>query len=190
MPIGNSSTGAAAGRNLLAVVALINVCCWHIASFRCAAKFGSYWGMRGHCTKPLLSNLSRPMRGCILKGSAPLSFDRGQCVAACGSAAIFLNRASPARVSQMEQFEKAEWLSLKEHPELNEKWVKKLITMEQNSRGFLQVAGVAAATFTLDGLRSAAWAANEATGKMKIENVGLMSPGDMGQAVAMQIKAK
>jgi len=25
---------------------------------------------------------------------------------------------------------------------------------------------------------------------MKIENVGLMSPGDMGQAVAMQIKAK
>jgi len=72
--------------------------------------------------------------------------------------------------------------SLKEHPELNEKWVQELITMEQNRRGFLQVAGVAAATFTLDGLRSAAWAANEATGKMKIENVGLMSPGDMGQA--------
>jgi 3-hydroxyisobutyrate dehydrogenase-like beta-hydroxyacid dehydrogenase len=90
----------------------------------------------------------------------------------------------------MEQFEKAEWLSLKEHPELNEKWVQELIAMEQNRRGFLQVAGVAAATFTLDGLRSAAWAANEATGKMKIENVGLMSPGDMGQAVAMQIKAK
>ena len=90
----------------------------------------------------------------------------------------------------MEQFEKAEWLSLKEHPELNEKWVQELIATEQNRRGFLQVAGVAAATFTLDGLRSAAWAANEATGKMKIENVGLMSPGDMGQAVAMQIKAK
>src|SRR5450830_169527 len=90
----------------------------------------------------------------------------------------------------MQQFEKAEWLSLKEHPELNEKWVQELIATEQNRRGFLQVAGVAAATFTLDGLRSAAWAANEATGKMKIENVGLMSPGDMGQAVAMQIKAK
>src|ERR1035437_5845418 len=90
----------------------------------------------------------------------------------------------------MEQFEKAEWLSLKQHPELNEKWVQELIATEQDRRGFLQVAGVAAATFTLDGLRSAAWAANEATGKMKIENVGLMSPGDMGQAVAMQIKAK
>src|ERR1039457_4263218 len=62
--------------------------------------------------------------------------------------------------------------------------------MEQNRRGFLQVAGIAEATFTLDGLRSAARAASEATGKMKIENVGLMSPGDMGQAVAMQIKAK
>ena len=71
--------------------------------------------------------------------------------------------------------------SLKEHPEINEKWVQELITMEQNRRGFLQVAGVAAATFTLDGLRSTAWAANEATGKMKIENVGLMSPGDMGR---------
>src|ERR1035437_4768878 len=90
----------------------------------------------------------------------------------------------------MQQFEKAEWLSLKEHPELNEKWVQKLIATEQDRRGFLQVAGVAAATFTLDGLRSAARAASEATGKMKIENVGLMSPGDMGQAVAMQIKAK
>jgi len=90
----------------------------------------------------------------------------------------------------MQQFEKAEWLSLKEHPELNEKWVQELIATEQNRRGFLQVAGVAAATFTLDGLRSAAHAASEATGKMKIENVGLMSPGDMGQAVAMQIKAK
>src|ERR1035437_9170620 len=90
----------------------------------------------------------------------------------------------------MQQFEKAEWLSLKEHPELNEKWVQELIATEQTRRGFLQVAGVAAATFTLDGLRSAAHAASEATGKMKIENVGLMSPGDMGQAVAMQIKAK
>ena len=62
--------------------------------------------------------------------------------------------------------------------------------MKQDRRGFLQVAGVAAATVTLAGLPSAARTASEATGKMKIENVGLMSPGDMGQAVAMQIKAK
>src|SRR5450830_1393724 len=86
-----------------------------------------------------MGNLSRPMRGCTLKGSAPLSFDRGQCVAARRSAVIFLNRASPAWVSQMQQFEKAERLSLKEHPELNEKWVQELIAMEQNRRGFLQV---------------------------------------------------
>jgi len=62
--------------------------------------------------------------------------------------------------------------------------------MKQDRRGFLQVAGVAAATLTLGGLPSAARTASEATGKMKIENVGLMSPGDMGQAVAIQIKAK
>ena len=62
--------------------------------------------------------------------------------------------------------------------------------MKQDRRGFLQVAGVAAATLTLDGLPSVARTASEATGKMKIENVGLMSPGDMGQAVAIQIKAK
>ena len=62
--------------------------------------------------------------------------------------------------------------------------------MKQDRRGFLRVAGVAAATLTLGGLPSAARTASEATGKMKIENVGLMSPGDMGQAVAMQIKAK
>jgi len=61
---------------------------------------------------------------------------------------------------------------------------------KQDRRGFLQVAGVAAATLTLAGLPSAARTASEATGKMKIENVGLMSPGDMGQAVAIQIKAK
>jgi 3-hydroxyisobutyrate dehydrogenase-like beta-hydroxyacid dehydrogenase len=62
--------------------------------------------------------------------------------------------------------------------------------MKQNRRGFLQVAGAAAATFALGDLPFAAGAAGDATGKMKIENVGLMSPGDMGQAVAMQIKAK
>ena len=53
--------------------------------------------------------------------------------------------------------------------------------MKQDRRGFLQVAGVAAATLTLAGLPSAARTASEATGKMKIENVGLMSPGDMAK---------
>ena len=53
--------------------------------------------------------------------------------------------------------------------------------MRQDRRGFLQVAGVAAATLTLGGLPSAARTASEATGKMKIENVGLMSPGDMAK---------
>lgn len=62
--------------------------------------------------------------------------------------------------------------------------------MTQNRRDFLQVAGIAAATVTLDGLPSTARAAGEETGKMKIATVGVMSPGDMGQAVAMQIKAK
>jgi len=63
-------------------------------------------------------------------------------------------------------------------------------TMKQNRRGFLQVAGAASATFALAGLPIAARAASDATGKLKIENVGLMSPGDMGQALAIQIKAK
>jgi 3-hydroxyisobutyrate dehydrogenase-like beta-hydroxyacid dehydrogenase len=58
--------------------------------------------------------------------------------------------------------------------------------MKQNRRGFLQMTG-AAATLTLGGLPSAA---REVAGKMKIENVGVMSPGDMGQAVALQLKAK
>ena len=58
----------------------------------------------------------------------------------------------------------------------------------QDRRAFLQVAGGAAATVA--GLPAAAGAASEATGPLKIENVGLMSPGDMGQAVAIQIKAK
>ena len=62
--------------------------------------------------------------------------------------------------------------------------------LEQDRRGFLQMAGVATATFTLRGLSSEAQAATEGIGKMKIENIGLMSPGDMGQAVAIQIKAK
>ena len=60
---------------------------------------------------------------------------------------------------------------------------------KQNRRGFLQTAGGAAATLTMGGLPSAG-AANEANGPMKIEHVGVMSPGDMGQAVASQIKAK
>jgi len=62
--------------------------------------------------------------------------------------------------------------------------------MKQNRRGFIQLTGAAAATLTLVGLPSAARAASKATGKMKIENVGVMSPGDMGQAVAIQLKAK
>jgi len=62
-------------------------------------------------------------------------------------------------------------------------------TMQQNRRGFLQ-EGAAATTLALAGLPSAARGTSQATGKMKIENVGVMSPGDMGQAVAIQIKAK
>jgi 3-hydroxyisobutyrate dehydrogenase-like beta-hydroxyacid dehydrogenase len=62
--------------------------------------------------------------------------------------------------------------------------------MRQNRRGFLQVAGVAAATLALDRRPSAARSASGVIIKMKIENVGLMSPGDMGQAIAIQIKAK
>lgn len=61
-------------------------------------------------------------------------------------------------------------------------------TMKHDRRDFLQTAGGAAATLTM-GLPTAG-AANEATGTMKIEHVGVMSPGDMGQAVAIQIKAK
>src|SRR3974390_2941055 len=60
----------------------------------------------------------------------------------------------------------------------------------QNRRDFLQAAGGAAATLTLAGKLSAARAESEMGGKMRIEKVGLMSPGDMGQAVAIQIKAK
>jgi len=56
----------------------------------------------------------------------------------------------------------------------------------QNRRKFLQAAGgAAAATLTLAGKSE-----SEMAGQMKIEKVGLMSPGDMGQAVAIQIKAK
>jgi 3-hydroxyisobutyrate dehydrogenase-like beta-hydroxyacid dehydrogenase len=60
---------------------------------------------------------------------------------------------------------------------------------KQDRRGFLQVAGAASATFALGGVPFASRAASYATGTLKIENVGLMSPGDMGQAVAIQIKA-
>jgi 3-hydroxyisobutyrate dehydrogenase-like beta-hydroxyacid dehydrogenase len=62
--------------------------------------------------------------------------------------------------------------------------------MKQSRRGFLQASGAAAATLTLGDLPTAARATSEVTGKMKIENVGVMSPGDMGQAVALQLKAK
>jgi 3-hydroxyisobutyrate dehydrogenase-like beta-hydroxyacid dehydrogenase len=60
--------------------------------------------------------------------------------------------------------------------------------VKRDRRDFLQTAGGAAATLTM-GLPTAG-AANEAMGTMKIEHVGVMSPGDMGQAVAAQIKAK
>ncbi len=55
---------------------------------------------------------------------------------------------------------------------------------------FLHGAAVAAAGFGLAGSRSAAHAASNGPVRTRIQNVGLMSPGDMGQAVAMQIKAK
>ena len=61
---------------------------------------------------------------------------------------------------------------------------------KQNRREFLQAAGVAAAAFAFAGPPIAARAASEAAGKMKIANVGVMSPGDMGQAVATQLKAQ
>ncbi len=61
--------------------------------------------------------------------------------------------------------------------------------MKQDRRGFLQVAGAASATFALGGVPFKAGAASNATG-LKIEKVGLMSPGDMGQALAIQIMAK
>src|SRR5271170_3538723 len=60
--------------------------------------------------------------------------------------------------------------------------------IKQNHRGFLQVAGAASATFALGTLPFAAGAASNATG-LKIKKVGLMSPGDMGQALAIQMQA-
>ena len=63
-------------------------------------------------------------------------------------------------------------------------------TTKEDRRGFLQAAGAASATFALGGLPFATSAASEATEKLKIKNVGVMSPGDMGQALAIQIKAK
>ena len=51
---------------------------------------------------------------------------------------------------------------------------------QQDRRRFLQAAGVAATTVALAGLPSAARGTSEAAGKIKIENVGVMSPGDMG----------
>ena len=54
-------------------------------------------------------------------------------------------------------------------------------------REFPQVAG---ASLALGSLSFASPGRGSATGALKIENVGLMSPGDMGQALAIQIKAK
>jgi 3-hydroxyisobutyrate dehydrogenase-like beta-hydroxyacid dehydrogenase len=61
---------------------------------------------------------------------------------------------------------------------------------KQDRRGFLQAAGAASASLALGTLTSASPAAGEEPGTLRIRNVGLMSPGDMGQAVAMQIKAQ
>jgi 3-hydroxyisobutyrate dehydrogenase-like beta-hydroxyacid dehydrogenase len=60
----------------------------------------------------------------------------------------------------------------------------------QDRRQFLQAAGAAATGFTLGGPPARAGGASEASEKMKIVNVGVMSPGDMGQAVAMELKAQ
>jgi 3-hydroxyisobutyrate dehydrogenase-like beta-hydroxyacid dehydrogenase len=60
-------------------------------------------------------------------------------------------------------------------------------SMQPDRREFLQVAGVASASFALGGLPFAAGATSQATG-LKIQKVGLMSPGDMGQALAIQIQ--
>ena len=54
-------------------------------------------------------------------------------------------------------------------------------------RDFLQVAG---ATVALGSLSFASPRRGSATDPLKIGNVGLMSPGDMGQALAIQIKAR
>ncbi len=62
--------------------------------------------------------------------------------------------------------------------------------VKQDRRGLLQAAGIAAAAVAFTGPPAAADAASEATGKLKFVNVGLMSPGDMGQAVATQLKAE
>ena len=58
---------------------------------------------------------------------------------------------------------------------------------KQDRREFLQVAG---ASLALGSLSFASPGRGSATGTLKIENVGLMSPGDMGQALAIQIKAR
>jgi 3-hydroxyisobutyrate dehydrogenase-like beta-hydroxyacid dehydrogenase len=60
---------------------------------------------------------------------------------------------------------------------------------KQERRDFLQAAGAASVTLALGGLPLASSAAGPAT-TLRIEKVGLMSPGDMGQALAIQIKAK
>jgi hypothetical protein len=52
--------------------------------------------------------------------------------------------------------------------------------LKQDRRGFLQVAGAAAATFALAGLPFAACAASDATGKRKI---GIVGSGRIGGTV-------
>jgi 3-hydroxyisobutyrate dehydrogenase-like beta-hydroxyacid dehydrogenase len=55
-------------------------------------------------------------------------------------------------------------------------------------RGFLQAAGLAATALSLG--RPSAAGAEEGRAVVKIGKVGVMSPGDMGQAVAIQLKAE
>jgi 3-hydroxyisobutyrate dehydrogenase-like beta-hydroxyacid dehydrogenase len=55
---------------------------------------------------------------------------------------------------------------------------------------FSRRPGAAATGFTPGGPPVRAGAAIEASGKMKIVNVGVMSPGDMGQAMAIELKAE
>jgi 3-hydroxyisobutyrate dehydrogenase-like beta-hydroxyacid dehydrogenase len=63
-------------------------------------------------------------------------------------------------------------------------------TPNRDRREFLQAAGAASAALASGGVAFAADAAAQDAAPLKIQKVGLMSPGDMGQAVAMQIRAK
>ena len=59
---------------------------------------------------------------------------------------------------------------------------------KQNRREFLHAAGAAAAALAAGGLAARTRAAAAASGRLKLAKIGLMSPGDMGQALAIQLK--